>query len=100
MLLGIALYLTAWRSKIQEVISISETEIVIERGRKKPESRHVFQRPWTKLVLERSRNNWYPSRLLVRSHSEQVEIGQFLNEQERQGLAELLDQTLMKNTEN
>ena len=100
MLLGIAFYLTAWRSEVQEVISISDAEIVIERGWKQPERRHVFKRPWTKLVLERSRNNWYPSRLFVRSHGEQVEIGEFLNEQERQGLAELLDQALMKNTEN
>ncbi len=97
--LGIALYLCAWRSGIREVISISSDEIVIERGRTGPENRQVFQRPWAKLVLERSWNNWYPSRLLLRSHGRQTEIGGFLNEQERQGLAELLEQALADKTE-
>ena len=92
--LGAVLYLSAWRSGVQEVISISGNEIVVERGRIAPETRQVFQRPWAKLVLERSWNSWYPSRLLIRSHGRQTEIGGFLNEQERQGLAELLEQAL------
>lgn len=88
--LGIALYVTAWRGGIQEVILFTNDSVVIERGRKQPEERHRFQRAWVKIVLERSWNCWYPSRLLLRSHGRQVEIGRFLNEQERQGLAQLL----------
>ena len=90
--LGAAFYVCAWRGGVQEVISISKDCIIYEKGRQDPESREVFQRAWAKVVLERSWNSWYPSRLLIRSHGRQLEIGQFLNEQERQGLAlELYD---------
>ena len=85
--LGAAFYVTSWRGGKQEVISIDKDSIVVESGRHGPESREVFQRAWAKVILERPWNSWYPSRLLIRSHGRQLEIGQFLNEQERQGLA-------------
>lgn len=87
--LGAALYVTSWRGSIREVITVDEKSVAIERGREKPVQRHEFQRPWTRVVLERS-GGWYPSRLLIRSHGRQVEIGRFLNEEERRGLAEAL----------
>ncbi|MDX1519250.1 MAG: DUF2244 domain-containing protein [Gammaproteobacteria bacterium] len=89
-LLGAALYITAWRGGLQEVILFTGDDIVIERGHHAPEETYRFQRAWAKIVLERSWNSWYPSRLLLRSHGKQIEIGEFLNEQERQGLAKLL----------
>lgn len=95
--LGAALYVSAWRGGEQEVILIDSDRIVVERGRREPVSRHVFQRAWVKVVLERSWNYWYPSRLLLRSHGRQVEIGKFLNEQERQGLALELRNALKNN---
>lgn len=85
--LGVALYISASRGAEQEVILIDSDTIVVERGRKHPETREVFQRAWATVVLERSWNSWYPERLMIRSHGRQVEIGKFLNEQERQGLA-------------
>jgi len=95
--LGVALYITAWRGGIKEVILIDRDTIVVERGRKHPESREIFQRAWAKVVLERSWNSWYPDRLIIRSHGRQLEIGRFLNEQERQGLAIELDKALKNN---
>jgi len=95
--LGAAFYLTAWRGGIQEVIIINKDTIVIELGRHQPASRETFQRAWARVVLERSWNSWYPSRLLIRSHGRQLEIGKFLNEQERQGLAIELSKALKNN---
>lgn len=92
--LGVALYVTAWRGGEQEVISINDNSIIVERGRELPEFREEFQRGWVRVVLERSWNSWYPSRLLVRSHGKELEIGRFLNEQERQGLALELQRAL------
>ena len=94
MVLGIALYMNAWRGGVKEVITISDRALAVEQGRQAPESRVEFQRPWAKVILERPGNSWYPSRLLIRSHGRQVEIGRFLNEQERQGLAQQLRATL------
>ncbi|MCG8324388.1 MAG: DUF2244 domain-containing protein [Thiotrichales bacterium] len=90
LLLGAALYITAWRGGLREVILFTDDSIQVERGHHAPEETHEFQRAWTKIVLERSWNSWYPSRLLLRSHGKQIEIGRFLNEQEREGLAKLL----------
>ncbi|HBH09891.1 MAG: hypothetical protein CMF53_02000 [Legionellales bacterium] len=84
--LGIVLYISAWRSNIKELVSITEEKIKIEIGRNAPEKIYEFDRTWAQIVLERSWNNWYPSRLLLRSHGKQIEIGKFLNEQERQRL--------------
>jgi uncharacterized membrane protein len=92
--LGVALYICAWRGGVQEVIRITDDFITVERGRENPETRYKFQRSWVRVILERSWNSWYPSRLLIRSHGREVEIGQFLNEQERQGLAIELDRAL------
>lgn len=88
--LGAGLYVTSWRSSFREVVTVGKDSVAIEAGRDKPDKRLEFQRPWAQVVLERSYNSWYPSRLLIRSHGRQVEIGRFLNEQERRGLAELL----------
>lgn len=87
------LYLTAWKSDWREVITIRDGVVSVETGRRGPESQFEFQREWVKLILART-GSWYPRRLLLRSHGRQVEIGRFLNEQEREGLAEMLAEAL------
>ena len=87
--LGAVLYITAWNSDWREVITVGDEVVSIETGRRGPVSHYEFQRRWASVVLSRSRN-WYPRRLLIRSHGKQIEVGRFLNEQEREGLAELL----------
>jgi uncharacterized membrane protein len=92
--LGAALYVTSRRGSVREVITINKKTVAVETGRARPEQRHEFQRPWAKVILERSWSDWHPSRLLIRSHGRQLEIGRFLNEQERRGLAEVLDNAM------
>ncbi len=88
--LGAALYVTAWRGGRREVITISDDTICVESGRKKPEQRHHFQRYWARVVLQRPWVAWHPSRLLIRARGLEIEVGRFLNEQERTGLARIL----------
>ena len=88
--LGAALYITAWRGGAQEVITITDDSVHVETGRTEPERRHDFQRYWTRVVLRRHWNAWHPSRLLLCSRGVEIEVGRFLNEQERRGLAEVL----------
>lgn len=88
--LGAALYVTSWRGSIREVITVDDDSVAVETGRDKPVKRYEFQRNWTQVVLERPHVSWHPSRLLIRSHGRQVEVGRFLNEEERRGLAEAL----------
>lgn len=88
--LGAALYVTAWRGGTREVITITDDSVSVETGRSKPEQRHDFQRYWTKVILRRPWVAWYPSKLLLCSHGREIEVGRFLNEEERKGLAQVL----------
>lgn len=90
LVLGAALYITAWRGGAREVITITDDSISVETGRSRPEQRHDFQRYWTKVVLRRPWVAWYPSKLLLCSHGREIEVGRFLNEEERKGLAKIL----------
>lgn len=85
--LGYALYASAWKSTEKQVITISPDLVEVENGYHSPGGSNKFPRAWTRVVLQPPRHPWYPSRLLIRSHGLQVEVGAFLNEQERQGLA-------------
>ncbi|MFO1353035.1 MAG: DUF2244 domain-containing protein [Gammaproteobacteria bacterium] len=82
-----ALYAVARRCHEREVISISVDLICIEKGWRQPERQWILTRLWARVVLERCPKQWYPSRLLIRSHGRAVEVGRFLNEDERQHLA-------------
>ena len=89
--LGAALYITAWRGGAREVITITDDTIRVESGRNKPQRRHDFQRPWTRVVLRKSAASRRPGRLLLCCRDQEVEVGGFLNEQERAGLAKTLN---------
>jgi len=53
-----------------------------------------FHPYWTHVRLERGSWRGWPSRLLVGSHGREVEVGAFLNEDERQALARRLMELL------
>ena len=94
MALGVGLYISACRGKSREVITISDNKVKVEIGRDKPEQCYEFERCWSQIVLQKPGNRWYPSRLLIRSHGRHVEVGGFLNEEERIGLARALRNTI------
>ena len=87
---GIGLYLVARRGQVREVISLDPDTVRIERGRHGPDESLTLARTWAQVVLERCPKRWYPSRLLIRAHGQAVEVGSFLNEDERCHLADEL----------
>lgn len=89
LIVGAVFYITACHGDRREVIIIGKETVTVQSGRFQPESHYEFPRQWARVVFEQS-SGWYPNRLLIRSHGRQVEIGSFLNEQERNGLAEKL----------
>ena len=94
LVLGYALYVTAKNAKVREVVRIQPSSVVVERGHWRPETIVEFERAWCKLDLIKSANDWYPSQLIFRSGGNQLEIGKFLIEEERQDLARLLGRDL------
>ena len=94
MALGTALYIVALRCYQREVIWITNDIIQIEKGRNYPQQQWRLARVWVQVVLERCPQQWYPSRLLIRCHGRDVEIGKFLSEEERLALAKELKRNL------
>jgi len=74
-------------SRIREVITITDTSVLLERGYGAPEQIHRFQRAWVALDWAESPIKGYPSRLSFRSHGKEIEVGRFLAESERLALA-------------
>lgn len=94
LVLGAAFYICLARSEMREVVSVSPDRVTVEKGRKGPEQRHEFPRSWVKVILERSGRTLHPSRLKLRSHGLEIEIGAFLTDGEREALAQQLVQAI------
>ena len=96
LVLGVAFYLSAVRGSVREVIRILDSAVIYEAGRATPVVTRTFQRQWTRVVLEQSHGDWYPGRLLLRSHGRQLELRRFLEEKERQHLGLQLQSALQR----
>ena len=88
-----ALYAVGLRGRTQEVISVRDDRVEVQRGRTRPTVSVSFQRAWARVVLHRP-SGWYPARLTVGSHGRQVEVGRDLNDWEREHLARELRRRL------
>lgn len=95
--LGIAFYRCLLRSQLREVVTVSAEVVSVEKGRHQPQERWECPRAWARVVLEHAPIAWYPRRLTVAFQGRRVEIGRFLNEEERGVLADELQQ-LIHNT--
>ena len=85
--LGGAFYICALRGSRREIIVVDDDMVVVKAGTNRLECTWKFARTWTKVILSRPRVRWYPSRLLLRSHGCEIEVGEYLNEEERRQLA-------------
>lgn len=86
-LLGWALKASLARRFHRETIIVTETDVRVELRDKKHYSKVVFPRHWAQVKLRRPASRFLPSRLTIESHGRQCELGGFLTETERQGLA-------------
>lgn len=87
-------YLSFRKTEHCQVITIAGESVKVESGRRAPEITEQFQRSWAQVRLARSAHRWYPSRLVIRSHGREVEVGGFLSEDERLDLAEELQRVI------
>jgi uncharacterized membrane protein len=92
--LGIALNVCLARSQVREVVTVNADVVTVEKGRHQPQEHWECPRAWARVALERSPIEWYPRRLVVAFQGRQVEVGQFLNEEERGVLADELKQMI------
>ena len=86
-LLAFCLHLSIRQSQEREVITITGDLVRVEKGRDSPLETYKFQRAWVMLDWVQSPIRGRPSRVTLRLHGKEVELGRFLVESERQDLA-------------
>ena len=84
---GTGFYLSARAGQETEIVSVGGDTVAVEKGNRRLRERLEMQRAWAQIRLLQPKIRWYPSRLVIRSHGRAVELGGFLNEQERLQLA-------------
>ena len=96
LVLGAAFYVVARRGSSWQAISVSDTTVDIVDSGVKSGGQQSFQRAWVRIDLERAAIKGYPSRLLIRSHGRAMEVGGYLNETEKQRLAQELREAVSR----
>lgn len=91
---GLEMALLAWALKVslerrfhRQTITITERDVSIESRQRSRCEHVVFPRHWAQVKLRRPAIRLHPSRLTIESHGRQCELGSFLTEEERRGLA-------------
>jgi uncharacterized membrane protein len=86
-LLGWALGLSLERRFHRQTITVTEKDVSIESRERARCEQVVFPRHWAQVKLRRPAARLHPSRLTIESHGRACELGSFLTEEERRGLA-------------
>ncbi|MEP7242913.1 MAG: DUF2244 domain-containing protein [Gammaproteobacteria bacterium] len=89
-LLGWALKTSLRRRHHRETITVSDADVRVERRDHAHYVEVVFPRHWARVKLRRPQSPLHPSCLTIESHGRRCEVGSFLTEQERRGLAQRL----------
>ena len=85
--LGWALKVSLARRFYRQTITVTDVDVSVESQDRSYCSQVVFPRHWSQVKLRRPASRLHPSRLTIESHGRQCELGNFLTEEERHGLA-------------
>jgi len=86
-LLGWALSVCLERRFHSQTITVTDADVSIDTRARARREHVVFPRHWAQVKLRRPAARLHPSRLTIESHGRQCELGSFLTEEERRGLA-------------
>ena len=94
---GLELALVGWalnhsmrRRHHRQTITVTEDSVEIDEHLPQRQGRIVFPRHWAQVRIRAGHSPLHPTRLTIESHGRRCEVGSFLNEQERTGLAKRL----------
>ena len=87
LLVGWALHSSLARRFRSETITLTDSDVSVESRDRARCRLIVFQRHWAQVKLRRPASRMHPSRLTIESHGRQCELGSFLTDEERYGLA-------------
>lgn len=87
LLVGWALHASLARRHRSEIITLTDADVSVEARDRARSQMTVFQRHWAQVKLRCPASRLHPSRLTIESHGRQCELGSFLTDEERYGLA-------------
>ena len=95
-LLAAGFWLFERASRYREIVQVSADCFIITQEGVQGRKVSRFNPHWVRVILRSNPDDWYPSRLFIRSHGEQVEIGACLTDQERETLSEALIKSMSR----
>ena len=87
LVLGWALRLCLERRFHSQTITLTDADVCVDTRARTHSEHVVFPRHWAQVKLRRPAARLHPSRLTIESHGRRCELGSFLTEEERRGLA-------------
>ena len=97
-LLGWALNVCLERRFHSQTITVTDADVSIDTRARAHREHVVFPRHWAQVKLRRPAARLHPSRLTIESLGRQCELGNFLTEEERRGLAVRLQRLIARST--
>ena len=91
--LGIAFYVNALTGTSVQVVTVGADVVKVEKERPGPRCEWRFHRAWARVDID-GPSGHRSSRLVVRSHGNEVVLGEFLTETERKRLAATLAEVI------
>lgn len=91
---GVVWVLRRRAANTREVITLDENRLHIEQCAGRRTETASLSRYWSRVVLQPARYHGHASRLLLRSHGREIEIGAALAEEQRRRLARSLKQAV------
>ena len=93
---GVCVYLVMKETYKQEVITLTQEKLKIEKGGGRIDQVWEYFRMWSFVSVERPQHPWYPAHIVVTSKGERVPIGDFLNEDEKEELVSNLERIIQE----
>jgi len=90
------LYYCVRRTHTTEVLTLSQSTLVLERGVNKPTQRFDFDRYFSRFLVEAARHPWYKKRINLRCRNQQLEVGSFLSNEEKDHLISQLRKMILR----
>jgi uncharacterized membrane protein len=90
------LYYCVRRTHTTEVLTLSQSTLVLERGVNRPTQRFDFDRYFSRFLVEAARHPWYKKRINLRCRNQQLEVGSFLSNEEKDDLISQLRTMILR----
>lgn len=82
-----ALTYTASNAEQKNVVTITRTNVTLEKGKRKRTSSISFERIWCEVLLETLPRKWHHTKLYLRCKQDKVEFAEFLDADEQKALS-------------